>query len=40
MSREVPREGERWESERGRGERGERRGKRLRQKCFFAKIIP
>ena len=31
MSREVPREGEREESERGRGERRERRGERLRQ---------
>ena len=29
--REVPREGEREESERGRGERRERRGERLRQ---------
>ena len=31
MSSEVPREGERGESERGRGERRERRGERLRQ---------
>ena len=29
----VPREGERGESERGRGERRERRGERLRQLC-------
>ena len=31
VPREVPREGEREESERGRGERRERRGERLRQ---------